>query len=54
MPCERCIQALQGAADVLHELRTLEPWELPEDTDWAEVQAKLVFLAGVMRRRLPD
>jgi hypothetical protein len=51
MPCERCVTALQAAADVLQELRTLEPWELPEDTDWGEMQAKLVFLAGILRRR---
>ena len=53
MPCERCVTALQAAADVLQELRTLEPWDLPDDTDWDEVQAKLVFLAGILRRRLP-
>lgn len=54
MPCKRCVTALQEAANALQEIRTLEPWELPEDTDWDDVQAKLVFLAGILRRRLPE
>lgn len=53
-PCERCVAAIQAAADVLRELQALEPWLLPNDTDWTDVQRRLARLAGHLRRQGQD
>lgn len=50
MACQRCIQAIQDAADVLHEMQTLDRDQLPPDTDWEQVRQTLVGLAGHLRR----
>lgn len=50
MACQQCVKALQGAADALLQMQQLEPWDLPEGTDWEAVRQALVELAGQLRR----
>jgi hypothetical protein len=49
MACKRCIEALEAAGQVLHELRSFEPHTLPAGTNWQEVAENLIFLAGKLR-----
>lgn len=50
MACQRCVAALQEAADALLQMQQLEPWDLPEGTDWEALRVALVTLAGQLRR----
>lgn len=49
MPCLRCIEALEAAGQVLHEMRYLDSDSLPPETDWEGVADLLIVLAGKLR-----
>jgi hypothetical protein len=49
MPCQRCIQAIQEAGNVLQEMAFCDPETLPPGRDWAALGTELVRLAGHLR-----
>lgn len=49
MACKRCIEALEAAGQVLHEMRFLDRDSLPPETDWEEIADQLIVLAGKLR-----
>lgn len=50
MPCQRCIQAIQEAGNVLQEMAALDADSLPPDRDWAALGVELLILAGHLRQ----
>lgn len=49
MACQRCIEALESAGQVLQELQAFDRDSLPPNVDWAAVSSALIKLAGLLR-----
>lgn len=53
MACRRCVEALEKAGQVLHEMVALDTDSLPAGTDWQEIGIQLIKLAGRLRIQGP-